>query len=131
MFLDPRQWHTAKAAMRFWQAVARESRVHPMTHRSVKGMFGDDQPSPLTDRELTDLVSDLVPVTQHGIILQGPRAWRYRMRRMLKRLGREPVGIRCGVAHLWCAEDVEDARQALLKADEAFLERYRYVPPTK
>ena len=88
MILSNRQWHQCKAALVFWQAVAGSSRVHPTQHPRVRGMFGDDRPSPLTDAEIREVLA--MPFTQDRVghtikafaaamgIPAGPLAYRLR-----------------------------------------------------
>jgi len=54
--LTDRQWNQLRAALAFWRAVAKASRVHPMVHPAAKGYFGADKPTPLTDPEIKALI---------------------------------------------------------------------------
>ncbi len=96
MILSDRQWHQCRAALVFWQAVAGSSRVHPTQHPRVRGMFGDDKPSPLTDAEIREVLAlqEAQEATGHTIrafaktagVPIGPLYHR------LKWAGMEPVG---------------------------------------
>lgn len=129
MYVNDREWHTVKAALRFWQAVAKESRVHPIEHRSVRSMFGDSFPTPLTDAEINFLLGVVNEgVTQCGRpIPQGSSNWRSRMRNYLRRMGSKPIGTtvqKGGTAWLYVPADLETARMAILEYDANFRKRY-------
>lgn len=135
MQFTDRQWNQVKAALLFWQAVARESRVHPMTHRAVRDLFGDDKPTPLTDPEIDRLTStnptkeEVLGYPINAVFVVPPsKAMQARMRRMLEKRGHQPVG-RAGHVWLYDLEHLRDARLRLRKKDAAFRKKY-HAPRT-
>ena len=53
--LTQRQWTQCRAALRYWQIVAKRSRVHPMEHPKIQEIFGEATP-PLTATEIEALI---------------------------------------------------------------------------
>lgn len=110
MTLTERQWHQIRAALIFWRATMKSSRIHPMEHRMVRHLFGGENPTPLTDQELADLTDlELVIPTCTieqaiwGMNIEARAMQRWLRRHKIKRVGK--VGVRC----LYRVSDLREA----------------------
>ena len=128
MSFTDRQWNQIRAALTFWNAVAESSRVHPMEHPAVRGFFGNDKPTPLTEEEIkTLLVLRPTPgesLTTLTIASKETGISRDRLWRRLKALGAKPVLH--GRTHLY---RVEDMTKAIVAVHNMYLRIHGHVEP--
>jgi len=119
MSFTDRQWNQIRAALTFWNAVAESSRVHPMEHPAVRGFFGNDKPTPLTEEEIkTLLVLRPTPgksLTTLTIASKETGISRDRLWRRLKASGAKPVLH--GRTHLYRTGDMASAIRATMYSE--------------
>lgn len=106
MFYE-RQWNQVQAALVFWKAVSKESRVHPMEHPAVQDFFLGDSPTPLTNAEIDCLLvnipvvplATIIDITRGEVKTKGVRDWL--SRHGIKRCGVEKGRALYPIPALW------------------------------
>lgn len=133
MPLTDRQLYQCRAALAFWQAVAKRSQVHPLEHPVGRKCYpSDGEHKPLAESEIEDLLAmDAAwvssPATRglpaSAMVTIKPEATR--LRAWLQRNGRQPVCHIDRVA-LYDINDLEEGLDALSIKDREFEKRYKW-----
>lgn len=116
--LSERDWHQIRAALIFWRATVKSSRIHPMEHRAVRHLFTGDHYTPLTDEELDRLIHlDLIIPTctiEEAIYNKRRYIKPRQVRRWLWDHGRKRI-TRRGREAIFRVSDLRDAIRDLMR----------------
>ena len=134
LFFNQRQWNQIQAALRFWNAVAKHSKVHPTEHPAVESCFGRGHPLPMTEDEIDIIIESgyetlsEVVCSLRKAIRQYPDITVQRLRRYMKYRHTQPL-FTIGKYSFFRRLDLLLAVRELRIRDETFARHYSILLP--